>query len=50
MFEKHIYCDDFFRFVKDIVGSMPLPGDLVRVSSDPNADVILPYYGIYNKY
>lgn len=55
MFEKHIYCADFFRFFKEIIKTIPYPNDYVPiVPFDQSVNFYntsnLHYLGIYSNY
>ncbi|CAK70549.1 unnamed protein product (macronuclear) [Paramecium tetraurelia] len=47
MMERHIYSDEFFRFVKEIAEAYPFPPQYQLIT---NADQLPEYYGIYSNY
>ncbi|CAD8095799.1 unnamed protein product [Paramecium sonneborni] len=47
MMERHIYSDEFFRFVKEIGEAFPFPQDYILIT---NPEQIPQYFGIYNNY
>lgn len=47
MLERHIYSDDFFKFLVDIAESYPFPEDYIKIT---NMDALPPFFGIYNNY
>ena len=49
MLERHLYCDDFFRFIKDIVQSVKTPSLLYIDNTNPQQSTIK-YMLIYDKW
>ncbi|CAD8066392.1 unnamed protein product [Paramecium primaurelia] len=47
MMERHIYSEEFFRFVKEIGEAFPYPKDYTLIT---NPEQIPQYFGIYNNY
>jgi hypothetical protein len=47
MMERHIYSDEFFRFVKDVAEAYRYPLDYTPIT---NPEQLPPYFGIYGGY
>lgn len=50
MLERHLYCDDFFKFIKDIVQSVKTPSLLYIDNSGPSGSNSIKYMLIYDKW
>ena len=50
MLERHLYCDDFFKFIKDIVASVKTPNLFYIDNSVPQGNSSIKYMLVYDKW
>lgn len=50
MLERHLYCDDFFKFIKDIIQSVKTPSLIYIDNSGPQGTNAIRYMLIYDKW